>query len=314
VSHLLVTGADGFVGRWLVRAARADGWDVTAVVGPGGATPDAWLTADELTGVTTMTADFDSIEAIWRVGKVAADAVVHLAAMASGAAARRDPEAAMRINGAASVMLLTQLYESGNAPRILFVSTGEVYGAGHDGPISEDTEPQPISPYAASKWAGEVALLEMTDAGMLDLVVARPFPHTGPGQSPTYVLPAFATRIREAARTGQHEIAVGNLEVVRDFLDVRDVVQAYLGLLEHGESGRCYNVASGTGRHLGRCVEMLAERIGADVVPVVDPTLVRPADIPVLIGDASRLRARTGWTPQYSFEQTLQDLVDAQAD
>lgn len=314
MSHLLVTGADGFVGRWLVRAARAAGWDVTAVVGPGGVMPDAWLTASEMTGVAAMTADFDSLEAIWRVGKVEADAVVHLAAMASGAAARRDPDAAMRINAQASIMLLSQLHEAANNPRILYVSTGEVYGAGHNGPIAEDSEPQPISPYAASKWAAEVAMLDFAQAGIMEFMVARPFPHTGPGQAPTYVLPAFAKRIREAARTGSREIAVGNLDVTRDFLDVRDVVQAYLALLDHGRTGTCYNVASGTGHHLGRCVEMLAERIGADVTPVVDPSLVRPADIPVLIGDASRLRAVTGWTPQYSFEQTLQDLVDAQAD
>ncbi len=314
MSHLLVTGADGFVGRWLVRAARADGWDVTAVIGPGGTMPEAWLTTDQLVGVTAMTADFDSLEAIARVARVPADAVVHLAAMASGAAARQDPEAAMRINGTASVLLLQQLHEFAIAPRMLFVSTGEVYGAGHDGPIHEDTEVNPVSPYAASKAAAEVGLLEMAEAGILDLVVARPFPHTGPGQSPSFVLPALTKRIREAARIGKPEIAVGNLDVVRDFLDVRDVVRAYLQLLEHGESGSCYNVASGTGQHLGHCVEMLAERIGVQVRPVVDPALVRPADIPVLIGDATRLRSLTGWAPHYTFEQTLQDLVDAQAD
>lgn len=314
MSHLLVTGADGFVGRWLVRAARADGWDVTAVIGPGGAQPEAWLTADELVGVTAMTADFDSLEAIARVAKVSADAVIHLAAMASGAAARHDPEAAMRINGTASVLLFQQLHERANAPRTLFVSTGEVYGTGHDTPIDEEVIPHPVSPYAESKLCAEDALIEMDEACVFDFMIVRPFPHTGPGQSPTYVLPAFAKRIREAARTGAQEIAVGNLDVVRDFLDVRDVVQAYLQLLEHGVSGSCYNVASGTGRHLGRCVEMLAERMRVAVKPVVDPALVRPADIPVLIGDATRLRSLTGWAPQYTFEQTLQDLVDAQAD
>lgn len=314
MSHLLVTGADGFVGRWLVRAARADGWDVTAVIGPGGATPDSWLTASELAGVTAMTADFDSLEAIGRVAKVPADALIHLAAVASGAEARRDPEAAMRINSTASVLLFQQLHEAATAPRMLYVSTGEVYGAGHDTPIDEEAIPHPVSPYAESKLKAEEALIEMDELCVYDFMVARPFPHTGPGQAPTYVLPAFAERIRAAARTGNREIAVGNLDVIRDFLDVRDVVQAYLAILEHGEQAGWYNVASGKGQHLGHCVEMLAERIGVEVRPVIDPALVRPADIPVLIGDATRLRVVTGWAPQYTFEQTLQDLVDAQAD
>jgi GDP-4-dehydro-6-deoxy-D-mannose reductase len=128
------------------------------------------------------------------------------------------------------------------------------------------------------------------------------------------VLPGLTHRLVEAKRSGQREIPVGNLAPVRDFLDVRDVVKAYLLLLEHGAAGQAYNVSSGVGQRLSDCFASLARLVGVDAVAVTDASLVRPADIPVLIGDPSRLQAATGWTPQIPFEQTLQDLVDAQAD
>jgi GDP-4-dehydro-6-deoxy-D-mannose reductase len=314
VKRLLITGADGFVGRWLTREAVEQGWHVTAVVGPGGAHPSAWLTPMESQRVDHIDADFTLETDLQRVAKVSVDAIVHLAAMASGAAARQDPMGAMQVNAVGSINLITEFLEAGQSPRFLFVSSGEVYGAGHDGPIPEDTPLKPVSPYAASKFAAEPAMLGMAEGSGIKLIIARPFTHTGPGQAPMYVLPAMVRRLREAKRAGQREIAVGNLDPVRDFLDVRDVVKAYLLLLEHGVAGEAYNVASGVGHRLGDCFTTLAGLIGVDAVPVVDASLVRPADISVLIGDPSKLRAATGWTPQIPFEQTLQDLVDAQAD
>lgn len=313
MKRLLITGADGFVGRWLVREALAQGWTVTAVTGPGGAPPSSWLDTGA-DAVTTFEADFDSLAAITRVAREPADAVVHLAAVASGAAARRDPEAAMRVNGVASVMLLTQVHEFGRRPRLLMVSTGEVYGTGHAGPIPESAPRRPVSDYARSKSAGEDAIEDLAPAMGLDVITVRPFTHTGPGQAPLYVLPGIARRLRDAKRAGGREIRVGNLDPIRDFLDVRDVVRAYLLLIEHGVTGAVYNVASGEGHGLRDCFARLADAVGVDAVPVPDPALMRPVDIPILIGDPSRLRAATGWSPAIPFDQTLRDLVDAQAD
>lgn len=313
MKRLLVTGADGFVGRWLVREALAQGWAVTAAVGPGGAAPAMWLPAGQSAAVSWFEADIMSDLDRTRLAEVEADAVVHLAAVSSGAAARQDPEGAMEVNAMATVWVLETLAEAGRGPRFLFVSTGEVYGAGHEGPIPEDAPLHPVSPYAASKFAAEPAVLDMARAGGMEAVIARAFPHTGPGQSTAFVLPALAARLREAKRLGERDIAVGNLDVTRDFLDVRDVVRAYLLLLEHGQSGECYNVASGVGQHLRDCFVRLAGMLGVDAVPREDASLVRPADIPVLIGDATKLKAATGWQPTIAFEQTLQDLLDAQA-
>lgn len=314
MSRLLITGADGFVGRWLVREAIAQGWQVTAVTGPGGAPPGAWLDPDATMDVATFEADITRPADRSRVAAAAVDAMVHLAAVASGADARRDPQQAMSVNAESTALLLGDLGEAGHRPRFLFVSTGEVYGPGHDEPIPETAAVQPVSPYAESKSAAETAVLDLGGSAGMHTIVTRPFPHTGPGQDTRFVLPAFAARLREAKRSGQREIAVGNLDVVRDFVDVRDVVRAYLFLLERGEAGGVYNVATGTGRHLEACFRALAGLVGVEAVPVRDASLVRPADIPVLIGDPTRLQAATGWAPQYSFDRTLQDLVDAQAD
>ncbi|MFN2317616.1 MAG: GDP-mannose 4,6-dehydratase [Gemmatimonadales bacterium] len=313
MTHLLVTGADGFAGRWLVREALAQGWTVTAAIGPGGESPAAWLSPAAAAGVGTFTADVTVPADLTRLAAVDAGAVVHLAAVSSGAAARKDPQAAMEVNGIATVRLLEALAEAGHRPRFLFVSTGEVYGAGHAGPIPEAAPLHPVSPYAASKFAAEPAVLDMASAAGMDAIVARAFPHSGPGQSTAFVLPAFAARLREAKRLGQREIPVGNLDVIRDFLDVRDVVRAYLLLLEQGRAGECYNVATGAGQHLRDCFVRLARLLKMDAMPVEDASLVRPADIPVLIGDPAKLKAATGWQPTIDFEQTLQDLLDAQA-
>ena len=146
------------------------------------------------------------------------------------------------------------------------------------------------------------------------MIIARAFPHTGPGQTTTYVLPALAARLKAASGPARTVVKTGNLAAVRDFLDVRDVVRAYLLLLERGAPGEVYNVASGVGRRLADCFDLLARLIGVDAHAEQDAALLRPGDIPVLIGDATRLRTATGWSPQIPFERTLQDLVDAQAD
>jgi GDP-4-dehydro-6-deoxy-D-mannose reductase len=145
-------------------------------------------------------------------------------------------------------------------------------------------------------------------------MIARSFPHTGPGQDERFVAPAFARRLRGARLAGARVVKVGNLEPVRDFLDVRDVAAAYLALLEHAVPGEAYNVASGRGVTLQELFERLADIVGVNAIAEPDPEFVRPADIPCLLGDSGKLRAATGWTPGIPFDQTLRDLVHAQTD
>jgi GDP-4-dehydro-6-deoxy-D-mannose reductase len=246
------------------------------------------------------------------------EAVVHLAAVASVRQAQADPGAAWDVNGSGTARLMgaaAALKESGQAdPVVLVVSSGEVYGAG-SGAARQETDPlQPISAYAASKVGAEVAATEAWRRAGLRVVIARPFGHTGPGQTTTYVIPSWAARIKEARRSGATQVSVGNLAPVRDLLDVRDVVAAYRRLLQDGRPGEAYNVGRGEGIALAEVFQRLAAVMGAAVVPVPDPALTRRADIPHLVGDSTKLRRATGWAPVISLEQTLQELVDAEAD
>jgi GDP-4-dehydro-6-deoxy-D-mannose reductase len=314
VKRLLITGADGFVGRWLVRAARSEGHQVIAAIMPGASPPDEWRETGASPAVEVVHADFRESEDVDRLAGIEAESVVHLAAVASGAQARENPDVALQVNGAMTAFFGDQLSRRSQPPRFLFVSTGEVYGPAYADPIPETAPRNPKSPYAVSKAGAEMPLeLFHRDSGF-PVIIARAFPHTGPGQSTTYVLPALAARLREAKRTGGHTVPAGNLSAVRDFLDVRDVVRAYLLLLDKGVPGEIYNVASGVGRRLSDCFDLLARIVGVDARAEQDATLLRPGDIPVLVGDPAKLRAATGWSPEIPFERTLQDLVNAQAD
>lgn len=307
---VLVTGADGFVGRHLLTALAGAGHEVVAAHRAGEG-PPSWAAA---TPAAWRPFDLEDAAVVQAFAGEPADAVVHLAAQSSGVAARRDPASAWRLNAGGTALLLETLAAVPAPPRVLVVSTGEVYGDGPARPRVETDALRPVSPYAASKVGAEVAAGEVARRTGLRCVVVRPFAHTGPGQTTTYVAPAFADRLRLVRRTGAVAVKVGNLAPVRDFLDVRDVARAYVALLESGVETGTYNIASGEGRSLAAVFEALAEIIGVRPVVEADAQLMRTADLPHLVGDASALQAATGWSPRIPFTQTLRDLVDAQAD
>jgi len=310
---VLVTGADGFVGRWVVRALVAAGHAVVAAAGPG-ATPPADLAA--LGGVRWVSLDLRDPVSVAALAGERCDAVLHLAGLASGAEALRDPALAWDVNAAGTARLLEALGRRRAAgdgdPRVVVVSTAEVYGP--CGRALTEADPvRPVSPYAASKAGMELAARETAARTGLRVVTARPFPHTGPGQDDRFVTAAFARRLAAARQLRARVVKVGNLEVTRDLLDVRDVADAYLALLSAGTPGEAYNIASGTGVRLRELFDRLAGVLGVDAIPETDATLVRPHDVPFLVGDASKLRAATGWAPRIPLDRTLREIVDAQA-
>jgi len=310
---VLVTGANGFVGRWVVRALLAAGHSVVAAAGP-----DAVARSDDADAraVRWISLDLLDVESVRAAAEVPYDAVIHLAGMASGGDALKDPGLAWNVNAGGTARLLEafgQRRRAGDAdPLLLLVSTAEVYRPATR-PLFETDPVGPRSPYAASKRGAELAAEETAARTALRIVVARAFPHTGPGQDERFVVPAFARRLLEAKRAGAKTVVVGNLDVTRDMLDVRDVAAAYVELMRKGVPGEVYNVASGEGITLASLFDCLARHIGVKAAPVPDASLLRPADLPYLVGDASKLRAATGWAPTISLEHTIRDLVDAQA-
>ncbi|MGB7211411.1 MAG: NAD-dependent epimerase/dehydratase family protein [Gemmatimonadales bacterium] len=311
--NVLVTGADGFAGQWLCRALLAAGHRVTGThLAP---TPmPGILAAEERAAIVWLRLDLADDASVAVLATRTAEWVVHLAGFASAGEAARDPGLAWVVNAVGTARVAHHLSRMASPPLLLLVSSAEVYGAGEPRPRREIDPIAPRSAYAASKAAAEIAVADVTRRTGLKVIVARPFPHTGPGQTTTFVVSAFAARIRAARRDGAATVAVGNLTPVRDLLDVRDVADAYLGLLTRGVSGQVYNIARGEGVSIGEVFDRLARRLGASVRPVEDPGLVRAADIPYLVGDPAKTFAAIGWRPQHSLDDTLQDLVDAQAD
>lgn len=308
--NVLVTGADGFVGARLVPRLAAAGHVVTAAIRPGGAAPP--------TG-TNRTVELELRDAASVAGCAAAarDAVVHLAGVASGADARHDPGGAWEVNAAGTARLcetLADRFSGQSGPLVLVVSTAEVYGRAEvERPRVETDAARPRSAYAASKLGAEEAALAAWRRAGLRVVVVRPFPHTGAGQDERFVVPAFARRLAAAKRSGAPTVGVGNLDVVRDLLHVDDVIDAYLALLQAAQPGETYNVASGTGISIREVFERLARLLGVAARPEIDVALQRPADIPHLVGDASRCRDRTGWAPTRTLDDALAEVVHAQA-
>ena len=313
---MLVTGADGFVGRYLVARLLQTGHDVTAACRPSeaasGGLTDSWNDA-----VRVVPLELSEAGGIQQATSDPYDAVIHLAAIASVREARGDPGRAWEINAAGTARLLDAIInargETGSDPRVLLVSSSEVYGAGPSSARTETDPLRPQSPYAASKVGAEIAGLEAWRRAGLKVIVARPFGHTGPGQQPPYVIPSFVDRLWAAKRGASRQVPVGNLEPVRDLLDVRDVVEAYLHLLGSGAPGETYNIARGVGITLRELFSQIAGMIGVEAEPFSDPSLRRAEDIPYLVGDSSKLRNATGWTPTIMLEQTLREMVDAQA-
>jgi GDP-4-dehydro-6-deoxy-D-mannose reductase len=283
--------------------------EVFGLVRPHGAAPAAVAG-----GVSVLEADVNdpaSLEAV--LDAVSPDRIVHLAGQSSVHHSWIDPGGTLRTNVLGLVHLLDAVRRRSLRPDVLVVGSAEEYGPVEAGtmPITESAPLRPSSPYAVSKVAQAALARLYGPGGGMRVVLTRTFHHTGPGRGEAFAESSFARQIAEVeAGLRAPVVRVGNLDSVRDYTDVRDVVRAYWMLLERGEAGEVYNVCCGRGRRIRELLEILLARSGAKVEVRIDPERLRPADVPVLVGDPSRLKAATGWEPRISLERTLQELLE----
>lgn len=242
------------------------------------------------------------------------DVVLHLAGLSSVAQSLGDPDTTLRVNVLGTLNLLQALKAARFAGTLLYVSSGDVYGqvAERDLPINETHLPAPRSPYAVSKLAGESLCYQWWVTEGLRVVIARPFNHIGPGQSNRFAIAAFASQIG-AIRRGERPpvVDVGDIDVTRDFTDVRDIVWAYFALLAGGTSGERYNVCSGCESSVRDTLERMIELAGVTAEIRQDPSRLRPAEQRRVVGDPAKIRADTGWQPTVSLDASLKAVLNA---
>ncbi len=304
--EILITGAGGFVGRHLIAhlAAQSDAVLHAAIFEP----VTSWTMP--ATPYPVDLRDAAAVRAL--VERVRPDGVFHLAAVADVGKSFEQPWAILENNLLSQVNLLEALRAFAPEARTLIVSSAEVYGAAGDASraLDEDTPFAPANPYSVSKAAQDMLGLEYFLAYQMPVLRARPFNHIGPGQVPGFVASDFASQIA-AIEAGLREpvLYVGNLEAERDFTDVRDVVRAYRLILAKGEPGAVYNVCRGQAHSIQYLLDVLLSYSTAKIEVQPDPARLRPVDVPRRVGDASRLRAQTGWEPEIPFEQSLLDIL-----
>ncbi len=305
---VMVTGAGGFVAGHLVEFLHAEhpAAELFGVVRPHGSAP-------RTAGITVFEAELNdpaSIEPV--LDAVAPDRIVHLAGQSSVHQSWIDPGGTLRTNILGFVHLLDAVRRRGLRPDVLVVGSAEEYGmvTPAELPLREDLPLRPSSPYAVSKVAQGLLALAYGPAGGMRVLRTRTFHHTGPGRGETFAESSFARQIAEIeAGKRAPVIHVGNLEAVRDYTDVRDVVRAYWALLDGGTAGEVYNVCSGQGRRIHELLDLLLADSGAKVEVRVDKDRLRPSDVPALVGDPRRLREATGWEPRVPLEESLRDLL-----
>ncbi len=307
--RILITGATGFAGKHLVAHLRS--------ISAGAQLHGTRLTSGESTfdpGAILHTVDLRDPNAVYAlIEAVKPDQIFHLAAQASVKRSFDEPWETLETNIRSELNIFEACLRLDRRPRTLIVSTGELYANATkaDCPADETTPPQPTSPYSVSKLSQELLGIQYHISRNFPVIIVRPFNQLGPGQREGFVAPDFAMQVaRIEAGLQPPEIKVGNLDAQRDFTDVRDVARAKAMAMMHGESGQIYNIASGQTHRIREVLEFLSQQSRIPIHITQDEARMRPANVPLLWGDYSKLAQATGWRPEIAFQQSLLDVLE----
>ncbi len=305
----LVTGAGGFVGGHLNEHLQAGGIEVFGLVHPQHS-PKISKFPKKVKIEKCDILKKEDLEKLLKGQKF--DYVFHLAAFSSPPASFINPKETLENNIIGQLNLLETLKKTSPDARVLIIGSAEEYGAvsTENIPVGEDTPLAPLSPYAVSKVAQDFLGLKYFLSEKLQIVRVRPFNHIGPGQSPAFVVPAFASQIARLEKIGGGEMLVGNLNSWRDFTDVRDIVKAYLLALTKGEPGEVYNIGSGKAYKIADILKELISYAKVEIRIRQDKKLLRDKDIAKVYCDFSKFKKQTGWYPKISISKTLFDTID----
>ena len=309
---IFITGITGFSGSFLAENLVAKSSHEVS---------GTYLSENSLSNVSEVKdklklfkVDLQDAEATKKIiSEVKPDLVFHLAALTAPAESFDNPSKFITNNISAQVNLLEAIRSTDITPRILIVSSAEVYGEISPGdlPINEDTPLRPVNPYAVSKVAQDFLGLQYFLSYKLPIVRVRPFNHIGPRQSMSFVVAGFAKKIADIEKgIISPVLKVGNLSAKRDFTDVKDIVEAYVQILEKGEFGEVYNLGSGKSVQIQEIVDKLLSFSTKEIKVEVDEKLLRPIDIPELVCDNTKIKHATGWEPKIDITQTLKETLE----
>ena len=303
MSRILITGGTGFVGKHLIQFLTPQNSRIAVLASGATSTPEPDVDYYEVD-----IRDRDAVRSV--VQKVEPDQIYHLAGITTIAASWSDPQLTYEVNLWGASNLFRAAMSLPSPPRILNVSTAQVY-APSSHPLSEDSLVWPDNPYAASKAMAELLMVEYQGRQAGGIVTARAFNHTGPRQPPNFVLPSMAKQFAEIeAGLRPARLSVGNIDVKRDFTDIRDVVRAYCLLLGQGRTGEIYNVCSGSAIRLADIIQMFESISGTKVEIETEAARFRRDDVPQICGDRKKILDATGWSPQVSLQETIAALID----
>lgn len=288
----LVTGSDGFVGPYLVNLLQSTSNQVISLNGNDGPNlldPEAWIE---------------------NFRKNNPDVVYHLAGWSNVASSWEEPQKCFDINASGTLAVLNAA-RLNKIPKVIIISSAEVYDQSKEA-LTEESKLNPATPYGASKLASEVISNQYSIGYELDISIARPFNHIGPGQSQDFVASRFAAQIAMLEKRGGGKLLHGNLDASRDFCDVRDVVRGYTSLAELGKNGETYNICSGKPVTIKHLLEIMIDQAKVPIETELDQDKVRPSDCPIRVGSSEKINRQTGWEPKIELATTISDILEEQ--